>query len=92
MDLVILLCLALGFIGFNMTIPWALASDIGGEFTGVVSSWMNTWGQVGAAIMATASAYIGTHYGWNNTLIALVIIAGCGIITTLLIRPETKLA
>jgi ACS family glucarate transporter-like MFS transporter len=89
--IVLLLGFALFFIGFNMTMPWAIASDIGGEYTGVISSWMNTWGQVGAATMATASAYIGTHYGWNATLIVLVIVAGCGIVSALAIRPEIKL-
>ncbi|MDR3588790.1 MAG: MFS transporter [Negativicutes bacterium] len=88
---VFLLSIALGFIGFNMTIPWAIATDIGGVYTGVISSWMNTWGQVGSAVMATASAYIGSHYGWNNTLIALVVVACFGIVTTLAIRPEKNL-
>ena len=89
--IVLLLSVALGFIGFNMAIPWAIAPDIGGEYTGIVASWMNTWGQVGAAIMATASAYIGTHYGWNNTLVALVIVACVGIMSTLAIRPDKRL-
>ncbi|WP_434133834.1 MFS transporter [Sporomusa sphaeroides] len=88
---VLLLSFSLGFIGFNMTIPWAIASDIGGEFTGIVSSWMNNWGQIGAAIMATLSAYIGIHYGWNSTLLALVVVACIGIVATLGIRPEKKL-
>lgn len=88
---VVMLSAALGFIGFNMTIPWAIASDIGGEYTGVISSWMNTWGQVGAAIMATMSAYIGTYFGWNYTLIALIFIAILGIASTVMIKPEQKL-
>jgi ACS family glucarate transporter-like MFS transporter len=88
---VFLLSLGLGFVGFNMTIPWAIATDIGGEFTATISAWMNTWGQVGAAIMATASAYIGTHYGWNNTIIALVVVACFGILTTAGIRTDKKL-
>lgn len=88
---VLLLSIALGFIGFNMTIPWAIASDIGGINTGIISSWMNTWGQVGAAIMATASAYVGTHFGWNYTLITLVCVAILGIVATILIQPEKKI-
>jgi MFS transporter, ACS family, glucarate transporter len=88
---VFLLSIALGFIGFNMTIPWAISTDIGGVYTGVISSWMNTCGQVGSAVMATASAYIGSHYGWNNTLIALVVVACIGIVNTLAIRPEKNL-
>lgn len=88
---VLLLSVALGFIGFNMTIPWAISTDIGGEYTGVISSWMNNWGQVGAAIMATLSAYVGANYGWNSTIITLVIVACIGIMATLGIRPEKKL-
>lgn len=88
---VLLLSVALGFVGFNMTIPWAISSDIGGEFTGVISSWMNNWGQIGAAIMATLSAYIGSTYGWNSTIITLVIVACIGIVATLGIHPEKRL-
>ena len=86
-----LLSIALGFVGCCMAIPWAIASDIGGEYTGVISSWMNCWGQVGAATMGTATAYIGTRYGWNSTLIALVVIAGIGMVAAMAIRTERQL-
>jgi ACS family glucarate transporter-like MFS transporter len=75
-----------------MTIPWAIATDIGGEDTGVVSSCMNTFGHCGAAVMGTASAYIGTNFGWNNTLIALVVVACFGMLATSMVRPARNLA
>ena len=90
-SVVICLSIALGFVGFSQTIPWAIASDIGGEYTGVVSSWMNTWGQVGAAVMATGTAWIGSTYGWNYTLFALIAVACIGIVSCLLINPKQKL-
>lgn len=88
---VICLSFALGFVGFSQTIPWAIASDIGGEYTGVVSSWMNTWGQVGSAVMATGTAWVGSNYGWNYTLYILIGVACIGFINCILINPHQKL-
>jgi ACS family glucarate transporter-like MFS transporter len=88
---VLLLSIALGFIGFNMTIPWSIATDIGAEYTGVISSAMNTCGQIGAAIMATVTALVGTYFGWNSSLITLVIVALIGIFACLMIRPDQKI-
>ncbi len=89
---VALLSVALGCVGCCMALPWAIASDIGGEYTGVISSWMNCWGQTGNAVMGTATAYIGTRYGWNSTLIALVVIAIVGMVAICAIRTERQLA
>lgn len=89
---VVCLSVALGFVGFSQTLPWAIASDIGGEYTGVVSSWMNTWGQVGAAVMATGTAWVGQSYGWNYTLYILIGIACIGFVSCLLVNPRQKLA
>lgn len=88
---VICLSFALGFVGFAQTLPWAIASDIGGEYTAVISSWMNTWGQVGAAIMATGTAWIGSTYGWNYTLYALILVACIGFVSCLCLNPKKKL-
>ena len=52
---------------------------------------MNTWGQVGAAVMATGTAWIGSTYGWNYTLFALIAVACIGIVSCLLINPKQKL-
>lgn len=87
-----LLSIALGFVGFCMALSWAVASDIGGEYTAVVSSWMATCGQVGTATMGVTTAFIGTRYGWDSTLVALAVIASVGLVSVFLIRTDRKLA
>lgn len=87
-----LLSIALGFVGFCMALSWAVASDIGGDYTGVVSSWMSTWGQVGTTVMGITTAFIGTRYGWSSTLVALAVVASVGLVSVFLIRTDRKLA
>ena len=62
-----LLCLTLALAGLELTVAvsWAICLDIGGDFTGSVSSVMNTLGNVGGAISAVVIGYLATHLGWN---------------------------
>jgi MFS family permease len=62
-----LLCLTLALAGLELTVAvsWAICIDIGGDFSGSVSSVMNTWGNVGGAISAVVIGYLATKLGWN---------------------------
>ena len=42
------LSLGLGGMGISMGMSWAAANDIGRNFAGTVSGWMNLWGNIGA--------------------------------------------
>lgn len=86
-----LLSIALGFAGFTSTVPWAIATDIGGEHTSVVAGWMNMWGFAGAAVMPAVSAIVGTRYGWKTTLVVLAVLALLGIGAMLLVNPDRPL-
>ena len=44
------LSLGLGGMGISMGMSWAAANDIGRNFAGTVSGWMNLWGNIGALI------------------------------------------
>ncbi|MBU5904899.1 hypothetical protein JVV96_21310, partial [Vibrio cholerae O1] len=44
------LSLGLGGIGISMGMSWAAATDLGRNFSGTVSGWMNLWGNIGALI------------------------------------------
>jgi ACS family glucarate transporter-like MFS transporter len=85
---VLMMSLGLGFAGFAGVLPWALSTDIGGEYTGVVSAWMNMWGFAAATIMPTVSALIGTRIGWGYTIYTLIAAALLGVLATLLIQPS----
>jgi len=61
-------CLTVALAGLELTVAvsWAICIDIGGEFSGSVSSVMNTWGNLGGAISAVAVGYLATHFGWTS--------------------------
>jgi MFS family permease len=63
------LTIALGGLELTVAVSWALCIDIGGEFSGSVSSVMNTWGNLGGAISAVAVGYLATHFGWTSPFV-----------------------
>jgi ACS family glucarate transporter-like MFS transporter len=89
---VLFISLGLGFAGFSGVLTWALSTDVGGEFTGVISAWMNMWGFAAATIMPTVSALIGTRFGWQYSVYTLVVAAIIGVLATLMIVPTAKIS
>jgi len=63
-----LICLTIALAGLELTVAvsWAMCIDIGGEFSGSVSSVMNTSGNIGGAISTVAAGYLATMFGWNS--------------------------
>jgi MFS family permease len=64
-------CLTVALAGLELTVAvsWALSIDLGGEFSGSVSSVMNTWGNIGGAISAVMVGYLATLLGWTSPFI-----------------------
>src|SRR6266852_4091305 len=50
---------------WTVGISWAVTLDIGGDFAGSVSAVMNTLGNIGGALSATAVTYAVKGYGWS---------------------------
>ena len=65
-----LLTFALAGLELTVAVAWAIALDIGGEFSGSVSSVMNTLGNLGGALSAVMIGYLATHLGWNWPFLA----------------------
>ncbi|HYP15034.1 MAG TPA: MFS transporter [Bryobacteraceae bacterium] len=59
------LTIALASLELTVAVSWAVALDIGGDYSGSVSSVMNTLGNIGGASSAVAIGYLATHFGWN---------------------------
>lgn len=89
--IVIFMSVALGFAGVTISIPWAIASDIAGQFTGIVAAWMNMWGFLGATIMPYASALIGEKIGWDFNIIIMIIMSVLGVIFIGLVKTDRKI-
>jgi MFS family permease len=63
-----MICLTIALAGLELTVSvsWAICIDIGGDFSGSVSSVMNTWGNVGGAVSAVMVGYLATLFGWTS--------------------------
>ncbi|HEY8752981.1 MAG TPA: MFS transporter [Arthrobacter sp.] len=88
---VLWLSLALGGAGFAQTLSWTMATDIGGQFTATVGSWMNTWGFVAAAIVPTVAPLIARQFGWTQVILINAGIIVIGIIGIALTRTNERL-
>ncbi len=78
-----LLCLSLALAGLELTVAvsWAICLDIGGDYSGSVSSVMNTLGNIGGAISAVAIGHLATDFGWKA---AFLVASGMCLIAALL--------
>jgi MFS family permease len=63
-----MVCLTIALAGLELTVSvsWAICIDIGGDFSGSVSSVMNTWGNLGGAVSAVMVGYLATLLGWTS--------------------------
>jgi sugar phosphate permease len=71
---------------------WAVTLDIGGSFAGSCSAVMNTFGNIGGAIIATATGFIVKAYGWNAAFYAVAALAIIGAALFTQIDAGRKLA
>jgi sugar phosphate permease len=74
-------CIAFFGLEWTVGISWAVPLDIGGDFAGSVSAFMNMFGNLGGALSATVVTYTAAHYGWN---VPFRIVAGLSLVAALL--------
>jgi len=70
---------------------WAGTLDIGGSFAGSCSAVMNFAGNIGGAIVATATGFIVKAYGWDAAFYVVVVFAILGAILFTQIDAGRKL-
>lgn len=83
------LCLA--GVGLSMVMSWASATDIGRNFSGSVSGWMNLWGNVGAMVSPLAAAVLAESIGWTSTLLSMLVLVVLAIVLWFFVRPDHPL-
>jgi predicted MFS family arabinose efflux permease len=79
----IILCLSFAYAGITFQQPAVFAAclDIGGTRGGIVSGFMNTAGQVGAAISSAVFGYVVKAYGsYNAPLVPMAILLAAGAV------------
>ncbi|PKE20791.1 MFS transporter [Macrococcoides caseolyticum] len=87
----IYLSLCLGGVGLSMGMSWASATDLGRNFSGTVSGWMNLWGNVGAFLSPMFGGYLVQHYGWDTTFYLMIIPAVLAIVLWFFVKPDQPL-
>ncbi len=91
-EVFVFLSLAFGVIDLMLPSAWAICSDIGGRYSGAVSGAMNTAGNIGGFVCATAFGYLIEATGNYNA--PLFVITAMLVIASLLfwaINPTKKL-
>ena len=92
MEVFVFLSLAFGVIDLMLPSAWAICSDIGGRYSGAVSGAMNTAGNIGGFVCATAFGYLIEATGNYN--VPLFVITAMLVISAMLflsINPTKKL-
>jgi ACS family glucarate transporter-like MFS transporter len=70
---------------------WAVAADISGEFTGVVSGIMNVGAQLGGACTASLTPLVASRYGWEMSFYVAALLSMMGALAWLLVDPKRRL-
>ena len=85
------ICLALSFFFLDMVLgpSWAVAMDIGGEFSGTVSSIMNSAGAIGASISPLVFGFFVQRGSWITPfLVTAGMLAAGSLVWALLVDPD----
>lgn len=88
---VIWLSLCLGGIGIATGMSWAAATDLGRNFSGSVSGWMNLWGNIGALLSPLLAGMMVDIVGWTVTLELVIIPVVFAIIMWFFVKPDQPL-
>lgn len=88
---VLWLTLALGSLGFPVVTSWAVAVDLGNEYSGSVSGWMNLWGNIGAFLSPILCGWLAETIGWEGALVVSIVPILFAIGLWFGIRPDRSL-
>lgn len=91
-EVFVFLSLAFGVIDLMLPSAWAICSDIGGRYSGAVSGAMNTAGNIGGFVCATAFGYLIEATGnYNAPLFVITAMLAIAAMLFLLINPTKRL-
>jgi MFS transporter, ACS family, glucarate transporter len=70
---------------------WSVTADIGGASSGVVSGFMNTGNQIGAALTASLTPWIAARIGWTASFLVAAALCLVGAASWLAVDPTKTL-
>ena len=71
---------------------WSVTADIAGASSGSVSGFMNMGNQVGAALTASLTPWIASHFGWTTSFLVAAALCLLGAASWLVVDPSRQLA
>ncbi len=71
---------------------WSVTADIAAGSSGSVSGFMNMGNQIGAAITASLTPWIASHFGWTASFLTASVLCLVGACSWLLVDPTRRLA
>lgn len=74
---ILLLALGAGFNMFAAVSFWASCIDLSEEYTGSISGFMNTFGNLGGWLSPIVTAYVASRLGWNWSLAGAACVTVC---------------
>jgi ACS family glucarate transporter-like MFS transporter len=70
---------------------WSVTADIAGRSSGSVSGVMNTGNQIGAALTASLTPWIGARFGWTAAFLTAAVLCLVGALCWLVVDPTKTL-
>jgi len=85
------LALGAGALYLSQSAYWALAADFGGPHAGVVSGLVNMSGMLAGTLTASATPWLGEHYGWSSAFLVGAGFALAGAVAWLMVNASARL-
>jgi ACS family glucarate transporter-like MFS transporter len=87
----LLLAAAAGALYLGQAVYYAVAADLGGPFTGVISGLVSMCGQIAGAATASLTPYFASRYGWEYAFYIAAGMTFVCIIPWLVVNPGRRI-
>jgi ACS family glucarate transporter-like MFS transporter len=87
----LILAAGAGALYFAQSGFWAVAADIGGENTSVVSAIINMGGQIGGACATSVTPIIAARFGWTMSFVLAAALTVAGGIVWQVVDPQKRI-
>ena len=87
----LLLAGGVGVLYLGQAVYFAVAADIGGPYTGVVSGMVNMGGQIAGAATASLTPFFASRYGWEYAFYVAAGVVFVCIVPWLFVNPNRRL-
>jgi MFS transporter, ACS family, glucarate transporter len=87
----LLLSGSVGALYLGQAVYYAVAADLGGAYTGVISGLVSMCGQIAGAATASLTPYFAAKYGWDHAFTIAAGVTFICIIPWLVVNPKQRI-